>query len=810
MPYLTLHGHFYQPPRENPWTDEIDRELTAAPHHDWNERINAECYRPNAFARVLGDDGRVVDILNTYDYLSFNFGPTLLSWLRAQAPDVYARLRQGDAASRQRLGHGNALAQVYNHMILPLANRRDKFTQVAWGLADFRFHFGREAEAVWLAETAVDEETLEVLAAAGLHFVVLAASQAALVRPLDAVPAAAWTDVGAGQVDPSRAYLCRLASGRSIAVFFYDGALAHSLSFGDTLRDGRSFMAQLWRCVDPGRPHPQLIHAATDGETFGHHKKHAERTLIYAFTQMAPADGFTIVNYATFLELAPPAWEVKIKPNTAWSCAHGLGRWSQDCGCNTGRVPGGHQRWRAPLRAALDNLRDRLADLYEREAPALLGPAPWQARNAYGEILADRDPERVDAFLARHAGRPLSAEDRVRALTLLEMQRHAQLMYTSCGWFFDDLSGLETTQVLKYAAHAIDLAARFSPQDFTTPFQADLAKAEGNFTAHRTGADVYRQLVLPAAIHPERIAASYAIAALVDPFPIRLNRHAYRIEQTHHTAYEAGPYNVVCGHVRLTSDFTGRQTGWAYAALHLGGYNFAASVIFCQDPADGQKVCAVIGQQPTDGSMTALLRLLKAALGPTLYGLNELPPNDRRRLMTVLDAELLSGLARSYQQIYTQHLGTIAALRAANMLVPTELRLAAEYTLSHQLAQAAARLAQTPDEAAQADLAGVLELARQDNIALDRGEAVRVLETAIVEGVLAIVRAVNGSEPSREYQRLNRLIAATDQLGLEIRPARAQELLLEYLRRRGGHIPILALQLAENLRISPQAIAYRA
>ncbi len=806
MPYLTLHGHFYQPPRENPWTEEIDRELTAAPFHDWNERINEECYRANAFARVLGDDGRVVDILNNYAYLSFNFGPTLLFWLRRHSPDVYARVQEGDALSRQRLGHGNAIAQVYNHMILPLANRRDKLTQVRWGLADFRYHFGRDAEALWLAETAVDDETLDVLAEAGLRFVILAPSQAARVRRLSGGD---WHDVSDGRVDPSRAYLCRLASGCSIAVFFYDGTLAHDLSFGDSLSSSHRLVDRLWRCVDPARAHAQLIHAATDGETFGHHKKLAERTLIYAFTQVAPAAGFELVNYATYLELAPPEWEVEVKPNTAWSCAHGLGRWSRDCSCATGRVPGGHQRWRAPLRAALDRLRDTLAELFEREGDALPGDDPWGARDAYGEVLADRTPERLDAFLHKHAGRKLTAEERERALTLLEMQRHAQLMYTSCGWFFDDISGLETAQVLKYAARAIDLASRFQARDLAAALLQDLAKAPSNLPAHPTGADVYRQLVLPVAIRPEHVAASYAIAALVDPFPLRFRRHAYRLEQTDSSVRQVGDYRLACGHVRLTSDFTGQQTGWTYAALHLGGYNFAASVVYCQEPQDGRKVCALLNDQPADTSISALMRLLKVALGPTVYGLGDVPPSDRRRLMKVLDEAVLTGLAQSFQQIYMQHLGTIAALHDAHMAVPPELRVAAEYTLSHQLAQAARELVNEPDEAAAANLAGVLELAARDGISLDRGEAIRLLEQAVDDGLRAAVQSSNGTNQHHHYERLNRLIAATDRLGLEIRPARAQESLLYHLRQRSGNLPIVALELAERLRISPQAVTYR-
>jgi len=813
MPYLCIHGHFYQPPRENPWTDEIDRELTAAPYHNWNERINEECYRANAFARVLADDGRVVDILNNYEYISFNFGPTLLSWLRAHAADVYDRIRAGDAASRQRWGHGNAIAQVYNHVILPLATRRDKVTQVQWGLADFRHHFGREAEAIWLAETAVDEETLEVLAEAGLRFVILAPRQAARIRPLHG---GEWLDVSDGSIDPSRAYLCRLRNGRSLACFFYDGSLAHDVSFGSALTSSAGFVHRLRAAIDERRRHAQLIHFATDGETFGHHKKYAERTLIYAATHEAPQAGFTLTNYAAYLDVAPPDWEVQIKPNTSWSCVHGVGRWSEDCGCHTGRIPGGHQRWRAPLRAALDRLRDSLAKIYERESQGLLGVDAWAARDAYGELLAHRSPERADVFLTRLNHRPLSGEERERALTLLEMQKHALFMYTSCGWFFDDISGHETAQVLKYAARAVDLATRFAANGLTAQLLADLEKAESNLPQYRHGAEVYRQLVLPVAIHPEKVAASHAIAALVHPFPIRRHRHGYRIEQTTNTTAMVGENALVCGHLRLTSEFTQQHSGWAYAALHLGGYNFAASLVACDDPQDGRKVCALLLDQPASATSAELMRTLKAALGPTFYGLGDLPPSDRRRLLRVLDKDKLDSLALSYQQIYTQHLGTITALTEAHMPVPAELRMAAEYTLSHQLAQAAADLARAPDGPAEANLAQVLELARRTGVHLDRGEAIRTMEQAVVEGVKAIIRGsslfVDGLLAER-CAHLTALLAATDRLGFEVRPARAQEMLLDYLRARATHTPRPrlepALRLAERLRISDQAIKFK-
>jgi alpha-amylase/alpha-mannosidase (GH57 family) len=807
MPHLCIHGHFYQPPRENPWTDEIDREPTAAPFHDWNERINEECYRANAFARVLADDGRVVDILNNYEYISFNFGPTLLSWIRQHAPDVYDRIRAGDAASRARWGHGNAIAQVYNHLIMPLANRRDKVTQVQWGLADFRFHFGRDAEAVWLAETAVDDETLEVLAEAGLRFVILAPGQADAIRPLSG---GEWWNVAGGGVDPSRPYLCRLPGGRSLVAFFYDGALAHSVSFGDTLASSWNFIRRLEEAIDSRRPHRQLIHFATDGETFGHHKKSAERTLIYAATHQAAQAGFTLTNYGAFLDANPPEWEVRIRPNTSWSCVHGVGRWSRDCSCNTGRAPGGHQRWRAPLRAALDGLRDALADVFAREGGSLFAGEAWAVRDAYGALLANRTPERAEAFVTKHARRNLTADERERALTLLEMQKHALFMYTSCGWFFDDIAGLETAQVLKYAARAIELASRVTAQDFTTPLLAALARCEGNFPQHPTGDKVYQALVLPVAIHSNRIAASHAIAALSHPFPVRYHRHGRRIEQLFTSTTTVGEYALVCGHVRMTSQFTGHRTGWSFAALHLGGYNFAASVVFCDDPQDGRKVCDVIIAQPADATQAQLMRTLKAALGPTFYGLGDLPPSDRRRLLKVLDEETLTGLAQSYQQIYTRHLGTIAALREANMPVPTELRVAAEYTLSHQLAQAAAELAREPDEAAEANLAGVLDLARRDGIQLDTGEAVRTLEAAVADGVKALI---SDGELTERSLRLSNVITAAERLGFEIRPARAQEMLLAFLRAQAAHAPRArmepALLLAERLRISESAVEFR-
>jgi alpha-amylase/alpha-mannosidase (GH57 family) len=819
--YLTIHGHFYQPPRENPWTEEIDREPTAEPYHDWNERINEECYRANAFARILSEDGRVVDILNNYAYLSFNFGPTLLSWIRAHAPDVYERIRQGDAAGYERTGHGNAIAQVYNHIILPLANRRDKVTQVRWGLADFRYHFRREAEAMWLAETAVDYETLEVLAEARMRYVILSPNQARRIRPLEQ-RAGPWLDVSGGNIDPSRAYLCQLPSGRSIAVFFYDGPLSHLTGYGDLLSNSQRLMSSLAAAADDRRPHPQLLHIAVDGETFGHHKKQAELTLIYAFTTEAYQRGFTVTNYAAYLDVAPPSWEVEITPNTAWSCAHGLGRWSQNCGCRADGPAQWHQRWRAPLRAALDHLRDQLATLYEREALALGLKDPWQARDAYGEVLSDRTPERTDAFLRAQTGhKQLSETERERTLTLLEMQRQAMLMYTSCGWFFSEISGLESVQVLKYAAHAIDLASSFEANGLTRELLADLGKAESNVAEYGTGAGVYQRLVLPATIGPEKVAASYAINALIKPFPVRHHRHAYQIEQVESHTRQLGDYRLISGYVTLVSDFTSARSNWMYAAVHLGGYNFAASVAQCDELAGCDELNVKFrAAVRVAKDQTEFIRALQSTVSQRLYGLGELPPSDRRRVLKHLEDEVLRGLSRSYEQIYAEHMGTISALLEAHMSVPPELRLAAEYTLSHRLQTGAARLAYNPDDKATAELAQVIDLARRHGLRLERGPAVQTLEQAVIEQVQALVAETPDSDERRleRYARINAFLAATERLGFDIRPPRAQAMYLEYLRKVMGQQKQLPAQvirtptveagllLIKQLRISAQAV----
>ncbi len=519
---LVIHGHFYQPPRENPFLDEVEAELSAGPYHDWNQRIERECYRAVVAARVTGHDGRIARIVNTLEWISFNFGPTLLEWLEREANDTYRSILAADDASRNRLaGHGNAIAQPYHHTILPLASRRDKQTEVRWGMADFRRRYGREPEGMWLPETAVDDETLDVLAAEGIRFTILAPHQLVPVPPLGR---------------PGR---YRTSGGRSIALFTYDGSLSHGIAFGGLLHDADAWVSRMAtagshlamedgvgdaraagqespqrRAPEEDRPTaaktPELLLAmATDGETYGHHHRFGEMALAHAVEKMRAAQ-WRVENFASFLARSPATVDVAIVTPSAWSCVHGVERWRSNCGC---RLDGGRnpsQAWRAPLRQGLEKVAARVHAVFEEEGRALFDD-PWRVRDGYGAVVAGGADE-----LARFAGErvrhPASVEQLVRARELLEMERDTLRMFTSCAWFFDDIGGLEARQVLRYAARAIDLAGRDRDR-LEVQLLDELSMAGSNDAALGSGSDVYRAATRVAAPAPVRIAAA-AMAGL--------------------------------------------------------------------------------------------------------------------------------------------------------------------------------------------------------------------------------------------------------------------------------------------------------
>jgi len=476
--FICIHGHFYQPPRENPWLEAITYQESAYPFHDWNERINAECYAPNTRARILDEKGVVIERVNNYSKISFDFGPTLLSWMEFKAPDTYQAVLEADKISRETFsGHGSAMAQCYSHMIMPLADSKDKYTQVYWGIRDFEFRFKRLPEGMWLPETAVDLETLQIMADLGIRFTVLAPHQAG--RLLDH-----------GELDINQPYSVRLGAGRSINVFFYNGALSQSLAFENILQDGKCFAEKLMQTDNTDGP--QLLSVATDGETYGHHHKFGDMALAFALKYIDDQVDARLTNFAEYLEKFPPQEEIEIIEKTSWSCAHGVGRWSSNCGCETGGHPEWNQGWRGPLRKALDWFQCRADSIFVEVGKGLFKD-PWEARNRYIDIRINRYDR--DTFLAEQCQNSLDESKKVVVLKLLELQSNAMLMYTSCGWFFNDISGIETEQILLYAGKAIQLAEEISGEVLEPHFLELLELAEGNVLEKGNGSQIYKNVI---------------------------------------------------------------------------------------------------------------------------------------------------------------------------------------------------------------------------------------------------------------------------------------------------------------------------
>ncbi len=493
-----MHGHFYQPPRENPWTGEVDAEPSAAPFHDWNERIAKECYEANTHAPILNAKGEAVRFVNNFANISFDIGPTLLSWMRRKASTAYRAILDADRESRAKYGgHGNAMAQVYNHIIMPLASRRDKITQIVWGIADFEFHYGRRPEGMWLSETAVDKESLKLLAEHGISFTVLAPHQAARVRRIGF--ARSWETLHHDSVNPRHAYRV-LVDGRQFHVFFYDGPLSRAIAFQGLLNNGDTLihriMGSFGRRSSDG---DQLVSTATDGESFGHHHHFGEMAVAYALTKLRENKTVRVTNYAEFLERTGSEWEVELYENSSWSCAHGVERWRSDCGCRLNHTAGWNQKWRTVLREAFEEMQRSADRIFETQGGARLRD-PWQARNEYIRVMLDPSEKQRRQFLARHARKSLPEADEKTVWDLLEAQKFCLFMYTSCGWFFDDISGIEPVQVMKFAARAMELVQPYHKEDLEAAFLKNVARAKSNVPENGTGADVYERFVKTARV----------------------------------------------------------------------------------------------------------------------------------------------------------------------------------------------------------------------------------------------------------------------------------------------------------------------
>jgi len=709
--YLCIHCHFYQPPRENPWLEMIEQQDSAYPYHDWNERVTAECYAPNAASRILTSDNRIIRIVNNYSRISFNVGPTLLSWMADRAPDTYQAILDADRESQQRFsGHGSAIAQVYNHMIMPLANRRDKQTQVMWGLRDFEARFNREPEGMWLAETAVDIETLEVLAANGIKFTVLAPSQAKAERR---ETTAKFKNVEGGKIDPTRPYVCKLPSGRSIDLFFYDGPISRAVAFEGLLSDGERFANRLMSGFTENRRWKQLMHIATDGETYGHHHFKGEMALTYALHHIETKKLAQLTNYGEYLTINPPTHEVEIVENTAWSCSHGLGRWSTDCGCNSGHKAGWNQSWRAPLRHALDHLRDSLVEPYETKATEYLHD-PWLARDEYVSIVLDRSESSLDKFLAAHARRGLSEDEIVAVMSLLEMQRNAMLMYTSCGWFFDELSGLETVQVIMYAGRTLQMARRLFPDHREQTFRDLLLSAKSNLPEYGDGAQVFDRFVKPAEVGLLDVAAHYAIASMYQPAGDGDLARAYELRPIEEVRLESGKARLALGATNVRSRITRKQRDVCFGVLHFGDHNIRAGARNYPGETAFRTIVRSVSDSFQNANLPDAVRQLDRHFSGANYSLKSLFRDERQKVVSTLLGSTMAEAEAAYRQIYEHHAPLIGFLSGMGATLPKILHLTAEFVLNSSL-----RSAFNADELNVERIRTLIETAQREKIQWD-------------------------------------------------------------------------------------------
>jgi alpha-amylase/alpha-mannosidase (GH57 family) len=679
MRYLCVHNHFYQPPRENPWLEAIELQDSAYPYHDWNERIMAECYAPNTAARLLDANNRIQKIVNNYANTSFNVGPTLLSWMKEKAPEAYHAILDADRISADRFsGHGSAIAQCYNHMIMPLANERDKLTQVRWGIRDFQHRFGRMPEGMWLPETAVDLKTLDMMAEAGIKFTVLAPSQASTMD---------GEDVSGAKIDPTRPYLLKLPSGRSISVFFYDGPISRAVAFERLLNNGEQFAKRLLDGFSEDRDWKQLVHIATDGETYGHHHPFGEMALAYALEYIESNELAKITNYGEFLEANPPEHEVEIIEKTSWSCVHGVDRWSTNCGCNSGGHSDWNQEWRSTLRAALDWLRDRVGKYFEEGGRKYL-KKPWDARNDYIDVILDRSPESRERFAAKHFKKRLSQANEVIAWRLLEMQRHAMLMYTSCGWFFDELSGIETVQVIEYAGRVVQIADELFGDAIELDFLNRLAQAKSNLPEHKDGAVIYEKFVKPGILDLEKLGAHYAISSLFEQYEEHTGIYCYSADRLDYTVKEAGNMRVAIGRARFTSEITQDAEQLSFAVLHFGDHNVHAGVHPHAGESAYKGLVKGVLESFANADIAGVIRIMDQNFGAQTYSLKDLLKDEQRKVTAEILKPILQEDESAYRRLHDAHAPTLRFLHANYIPVPKEMAAAAEYAINGRLRHA--------------------------------------------------------------------------------------------------------------------------
>jgi len=686
--HVCIHGHFYQPPRENPWLGVIEPQPSAFPAHDWNERIAGECYAPLTRSRIHDRDGRLVDLYNCFAHLSFNIGPTLYAWIEKHHPELLTRIRIGDELHASARGnHPGALAQPYSHPILPLASARDRHTQIVWGLQEYVHRYGHRASGLWLPECAIDMNTIRALIDHGIRFVVLNPYQASAVRPFGRD---AWQDVSQGGPDTRLPYRVFEVDGagrthfhRHLDVFFYDLELSLKISFEHLLSRPEAFETLLFSRFDENATLPQLVCVATDGEVYGHHEPRGEEMLARFFARIAPQHGVYVSNFEQYLAENPPAAEVRLWSGpdgrgSSWSCTHGVGRWFRDCGCHAGSPPGWDQAWRTALRQALDALRREVAAVFTRDG-AQLFVDPWEARDDYIRVLLTPDEATRAAFLARHARHPLSRAEAVDAWELLEASRNAMLMYTSCGWFFSDIGGIEPVQNLRYALRAMELTQPRTSTDLLQTLCQNLEHARSNEPHKGSGADIFRREVMPTRYEAKTIAACHVLARMLGlPPPAYASTVEFLEERVEDHATE-GRFRR--GRVRVTDRMTLRQR----------------TLAFCGGVIPGPVAGVLFSETEIERFLQEVRGIDSTAFGERLQRegvrLRHLPAVDRERFLTLLLREQQDILDTEVRAVYARAAPLLASLAESNVTPPPLLRTCAEHVLEerfHSLVQAIA------------------------------------------------------------------------------------------------------------------------
>ncbi|MGD0732912.1 MAG: DUF3536 domain-containing protein [Terracidiphilus sp.] len=783
--FICIHGHFYQPPRENPWLETVETQDSAAPYHDWNERVCAECYAPNGAARIVNNKNRITRIVNNYARISFNFGPTLLSWLKENAPRTYRMIQEGERRSRKSFGgHSSAMAQAYNHIIMPLAGTRDRITQIRWGIADYEHQFGAPPEGMWLAETAVDSESLELLAQHGIKFTVLAPHQCRRIRPLG--EASGWIDTAGATVDTTRPYLVNFDSGVSIAVFFYNGPASRAIAFEGLLNSGDSLAARLKSGFrDNGQT--QLVHVATDGESYGHHHKYGEMALAFALRLLEEDKTVTLTNYGSFLEQFPPEYEAEIVEDTSWSCVHGVERWRSNCGCNGGK-PGFNQLWRAPLRRALDELRDAVAPLTEQEGSKLFNDV-WAARDGYIEVILDRGEVSMARFFAAQQSHALSEAERVRALELMEMQRHTQLMYTSCGWFFDDISGIETVQIIAYAARVLQLARELfgaQAEALEPSFLERLAEARSNVARAGDGAQIYRECAATMELGLEQVAAHYAISSMFSSFTEETELFCYHVRRISHDIYSSGRGRLALGRAQIASAITGEQQSFAFAVLHFGDQNVTAAVnAYDESDAAGFDAFAKeAAKHVQSADFPEVIRQIDRHFGHVDYSLTSLFRDEQRRIVSLILNSTLWDIEKSLTGIYEDHASLLHYLSQAGLPKPPALTLAAKFAINAGLRRA---LKSEPID--QALLRSFLSLAAADQVPLEAAELSYIADQRMKRAMVELQMSSGSLEALERALVLARVLV---ELSIGLNLWQAQNIWNEILRTSSYSLTALA------------------